>query len=198
MRGKIVYPILSEDGDVLTWFGRDPQYEEKHRKWTALGKDGKEPAKFHFVKNFHRGLELFGQHRLGEDAVREQIAELGLIVVEGPNDVIALDALGVPAMGLCSNTITREQTAKVARVANEVGDGTVTLMLDCDAEGENGARQVIWEIAQHCRVRLAWSLAMHGGKFRGWQPESLTREEWERIRAALDGGEDNAAKTRVP
>ena len=188
MRGKIVYPILAETGEVLTWFGRDPQYEEKHRKWTALGKDGKEPAKFHFVKNFHRGLELFGQHRLREDAVREQIAKLGLIIVEGPNDVIALDAFGVPAIGLCSNTITREQTAKVARIANEYADGTVTLMLDCDAEGENGGRQAIWEIAQHCRVRLAWALEMYGGKFRGRQPESLTADEWNGIRAALASG----------
>ena len=50
------------------------------------------------MKNFHRGLELFGQHRLRDAAVREQIAKLGLIVVEGPNDVIALDGLGVPAV----------------------------------------------------------------------------------------------------
>jgi 5S rRNA maturation endonuclease (ribonuclease M5) len=185
MRGKIVYPILSEEGEILTWFGRDPQYEEKHRKWVESGKTGKEPAKFHFVKNFHRGLELFGQHRLREDSVREQISQLGLIVVEGPNDVIALDALGVPAIGLCSNTITREQTAKVARVANEVADGTVTLMLDCDAEGENGGRQAIWEIGQYCRVRLAWALEMYGGKFRRRQPESLTADEWNEIRGTF-------------
>ena len=29
MRGKIVYPMLVEDGEVLTWFGRDPEYEGK-------------------------------------------------------------------------------------------------------------------------------------------------------------------------
>ena len=30
MRGKIVYPMLSESGEVLTWFGRDPEYEGKY------------------------------------------------------------------------------------------------------------------------------------------------------------------------
>lgn len=32
MRGHVVYPLLSEKGEVLTWFGRDPDYEEKHRR----------------------------------------------------------------------------------------------------------------------------------------------------------------------
>ena len=29
MRGKIVYPVLSERGELLTWFGRDAEFEEK-------------------------------------------------------------------------------------------------------------------------------------------------------------------------
>ena len=31
MRGMVVYPFLSEAGEVLTWFGRDPSFEEKHQ-----------------------------------------------------------------------------------------------------------------------------------------------------------------------
>lgn len=190
MRGKIVYPILSEEGEVLTWFGRDPQYEEKHRKWVESGKSGKEPAKFHFVKKFHRGLELFGQQaaRLSQPQYRELVSELGIIVVEGPNDVIALDRLGVPAVGICSNRITARQVERIKLGAKALAAGKVTLMLDCDAEGEDGARHAIWEIAQHCRVRLAWSLNMHGGKFRGRQPESLLPEEWNEICGALKQG----------
>jgi hypothetical protein len=52
-------------------------------------------------------------------------------------------------------------------------------MLDCDAEGETGARQALLEIAQRCAVRLAWLSAIHGGAFNGRQPESLGREEWQ-------------------
>ncbi len=95
VRGKIVYPMLSETGEVLTWFGRDPEYESKHHAWITGGKQDREPEKFHFVKGFHRGVELFGQHgsRLREPAYRDRLRETGLIVVEGPNDVIALDCL---------------------------------------------------------------------------------------------------------
>src|SRR5205085_1849952 len=57
MRGKIVYPYLSESGEVLTWFGRDPEFEEKHQKWEASDRSEREPEKFHFVKGFLRGIE---------------------------------------------------------------------------------------------------------------------------------------------
>lgn len=190
MRGKIVYAYKDEAGRVLTWFGRDPDFEEKHRRWEASDKRDHEPEKFHFVKGFHRGLELFGQNgrdRLQRPGYREKLQSIGLVVVEGPNDVIALDSLGIPAVGLCSNTVTDEQAEKIARWAHELAGGTVTLMLDCDSEGENGAKQALWKLAQRCRVRLAWSSEMQGGTFKGRQPESLDRKEWEHIAACLAG-----------
>jgi len=188
MRGQIVYPMLSGDGEVLTWFGRDPAYEEKHTQWDQAGREGREPEKFHFVKGFRRGIELFGQHRLGEEGFRDKTKNLGLVVVEGPNDVIRLDCLGVPAVGLCSNTVTKEQVQKLADFTWDACGGQVTLMLDCDPEGESGAKQALWELAQVCRPRLAWSWEMHGGKFAGKQPESLAEEEWEELRLFLTRG----------
>lgn len=97
MRGSVVYPLLSERGEVLTWFGRGPTYEEKHRRWSANGRSGPEPQKFHFVKGFHRSLELFGQQmsRLDQPGHRQALERNGLVVVEGPNDVIRLDTLGI-------------------------------------------------------------------------------------------------------
>lgn len=188
MRGKIVYPYFSDAGEVLTWFGRDPDFEEKHWKWEQAGKTEREPEKFHFVKGFHRGIELFGQHLLHAEGIPDKLKGLGLVVVEGPNDVIRLDTLGIPAVGLCSNTITREQTAKIARLAREVAHGIVTVFLDCDPEGENGMRQCLGYLAQLIPVRLAWTSKMYDGKFRGRQPESLGEEEWGEIRAFLAAG----------
>ena len=185
MRGKIVYAYKDEEGNLLTWFGRDPEFEEKHRTWEAAGRGDREPEKFHFVKGFHRGLEVFGQNgreRLDESGYREKLKQFGLIIVEGPNDVIALDCLGVPAVGLCSNTATDEQVEKIAQWADDLADGLVTLMLDCDPEGENGAKQVLWKVAQRCRVRLAWSSEMYGGDFKGWQPEMLGKEHVAKLR----------------
>lgn len=188
MRGKIVYPYFSEAGDVLTWFGRDPEFEDKHQTWEQTDKTEREPEKFHFVKGFHRGLELFGQHSLRAPEVAEKLKGLGLVLVEGPNDVIRLDTLGVPAVGLCSNTITREQAAKAARLARDVAGGVVTVFLDCDPAGENGMKQCLGYLAQQTPVRLAWTSKMYGGKFRGRQPESLMIQEWQEIEEYMRTG----------
>lgn len=188
LRGRIVYPYLSEWGQVLTWFGRDPEFEEKHKKWEATDKTEREPEKFRFVKGFHRGIELWNQHALRAEAVAEKLQGLGLILVEGPNDAIRLDTLGVPAVALCSNQITRDQAAKAARLAREVASGIVTIFLDCDPEGETGMRQCLGYLAQLGPVRLAWTSKMYGGKFKGRQPESVTIQEWLEIAAFLKSG----------
>jgi 5S rRNA maturation endonuclease (ribonuclease M5) len=188
MRGKIVYCYRSETGEILTWFGRDPEFEDKHRTWSATDKSERKPEKFHFVKGFHRGLELFGQHRLRESEYAEKLKALGLIIAEGSNDVIRLATLGVPAVGLCSNTITREQAEKAARLARELAGGIVTVLLDCDAEGENGMRQCLGYLSQLTPVRLAWTSKMYGGKFKERQPESLTPGEWQEIEEYLRTG----------
>jgi hypothetical protein len=178
MRGKIVYPIHNEAGQVLTWFGRDPEFETKHAAWVSGGRQDREPEKVHFVKGFHRGLELFGQQRLAVADVREAVQGLRhLFVVEGPNDVIRLGAMGVPAFAVCSNRITREQAEKVGRWCRELGV-IASLLFDLDAEGETGAQQAVVELAQHCPVRFGWSRAIDGGRFAGRQPETIGSDEW--------------------
>jgi len=188
MRGKVVYCYSDEKGEPLTWFGRDAEFEEKHQQWEGSDKSEREPEKFHFVKGFHRGLELFGLNHLTEGNKPESLRRLGLILVEGSNDVIRLDTLGVPALGLCSNTITREQAAKTAQIARELAGGVVTVFLDCDPEGENGMKQCLGYLAQLVPVRLAWTSKMFGGKFKGRQPESLAVEEWQEIEMFLMTG----------
>lgn len=188
MRGKIVYAYCNDAGEVLTWFGRDPEYEDKRQKWEAGVRADKEPEKFHFVKGFHRGIELFGVHRLREPNRPEQVQKLGLLLVEGPNDVIRLDTLGVPSVALCSNNITREQAEKAAMLAKELGNGVVTVMLDCDEEGLNGMKQCLGYLAQLTPVRLAWNDRMHGGMFEGKQPESLSIHDWSGIEGFLKSG----------
>lgn len=96
---------------------------------------------------FHRGLELFGQHRLAEPEVRKAIQRLGLLLItEGPNGVMRMDGLGVPAFAACRNHLTREQAAKVARWCQEL-NVIAGVMFDCDAEGDAGAKQAVVELA---------------------------------------------------
>lgn len=185
LRGNIIYPLLSEEGKVLAWIGRDPVYEDKERDFARLTpaeRTGETPPMKHrFPKGIHRGLELFGQQasRLKEPGYRESIARHGILVVEGFNDVIGLDNIGVPAVAIMSNRMTEMQGDKVALWAKQLAGGKVTLMFDCEPSGIDGAKEALWFFAQRqLDVRLAWTPWMHGGKFAGKQPENLTVAEW--------------------
>lgn len=186
LRGQLLYPVLSEDEKLLAWVARDPQFEQKEQAFNALSPDErakeKKPGKHRFPVDFHRGLELFGQHasRLDEPGYRETIAACGIIVVEGFNGVIALDTLQVPAVAIMSNKITEQQIAKIERFAKMLGSGKVTILFDADDAGDEGAKEALWLLAQRgLDVRLGWSKAMHGGQFAGRQPETLTAEDWQ-------------------
>lgn len=185
LRGHIIYPLLREDGKVLAWVGRDPAYEEKEREFLAFLPEErakrKPPQKHKVPAGFARGSHLFGQQasRLREPGYREAIAQSGIIVVEGFNDVIGLDNIGVPSVGLCSNRMTEEQADKIARFAKTLAEGMVTLLMDCDDPGDEGAKDALWMLSERqLRVRLGWTQAMHAGAFRGRQPESIVPEEW--------------------
>src|SRR5438876_753362 len=39
LRGQVLYPVLSEDGKVLAWVSRDPQFETKEQAFNALSPD---------------------------------------------------------------------------------------------------------------------------------------------------------------
>ena len=141
LRGQLLYPILAEDGQLLAWVARDPQFEMKEITFNQLPPEArakeKKPAKHRFPVDFHRGLELFGQQasRLQEPGYRELIARIGIIVVEGFNDVIGLDSIGIPAIGIMSNKITEGQIDKIERFARRLSGGKVVLLFDADEAG---------------------------------------------------------------
>lgn len=178
LRGHFVYGWPNANGEILTWFGRNLNFEEQQTKWKRAGDSKDKPSKFRFVKGFHRGLELYGEDIFREEANTEQMRGFGVIIVEGPNDAMNLNALGVPAVAVCSNTITEEQASKLATLAREFSNGTVSVMFDLDREGINGSQQAILEIAKRCPTRLAWTAELAGGLFKGRQPESVAIEEW--------------------
>lgn len=179
LRGHFVYGYPDADGNILTWFGRNLNYEDQHKKWQRSGDSSKQPHKFKFVKGFHRGQEFYGEPHFQQLATPEQIQQTGIIIVEGPNDAINLHTLGIPALAICSNTITDTQVDKLATLANEIPSGHVSVMYDLDQEGQNGAKQTVLELVKRCRVRLAWSNDLADGRFKGRQPESVTPEDWD-------------------
>jgi DNA primase len=180
MRGRVTYGIESETGELLAFVGRDPDYESNRVKWTK-NPTGPEPMKHRFpsAKFFRRGLELYGQQarRLEEPGYRDKIAAIGILVVEGMNDVIRLDAEGVPAVALMSNEITDEQVEKVVRWAQRLAGGKVSLMLDNDDRGRDGAKSTLWKLARQTPVLAADYPAL--------QPEHLSSAEIETTYHAL-------------
>jgi len=184
LRGHIVYPVHDEDGEVICFVGRDPKFEEKLRAFEATPpaeRDPKKrPIKHKFPRGFHRGIELFGQQqeRFGAEEAREALARFGLIVCEGFNDVIHVDSYGLPAVAIMSNIITDQQVEKLLRLAKELSGGKVSLLFDCDLEGDNGAKDAAWKLLQAgLHVVPRWGPRMYGGAYNGRQPESLTAEE---------------------
>ncbi len=183
LRGWIVYTQRNPRGDVISYSGRDPNYEDKYRDFTATGRRAdKQPNKHRYVSGYQRGLELYGQQavRLEQKRIRKSLTELGLIVVEGANDVIRLDTLDAAAVGLCSNRATDEQIAKIVRFARDAAQSRIVLLPDCDKQGEEGFQELLWKLNEaQLSVRLGWSSAMLGGAFAGRQPEQISDDDWQ-------------------
>jgi hypothetical protein len=56
LRGQLLYPVLSEDGHLLAWVARDPQFESKELAFSLLSPEQrsneKKPAKHRFPVDF--------------------------------------------------------------------------------------------------------------------------------------------------
>lgn len=184
LRGKWVYCVSDEQGRPLAWVGRNLKYEKDYQAWLDAGRRGDEPAKYRFpsVKLFRRGLELYGQEWLRDERFAESLQKHGLLVVEGFNDRIRLHKLNVASVALMSNKATEEQIAKLLQLAQEYAGGRVGIMLDADAKGDEGAKELLWKLhEQDVRASLVWSRNKPGGTFKDREPESLYLNEWERL-----------------
>jgi DNA primase len=166
----IVYTHRNTRGDVVSYSGRDVNFETKWEKWIRAGKpEGKKPNKHRYVSGFHRGAELYGGHasRLEEPHVKESLEKNGLVVVEGMNDVIRLDELGVCAVGVCSNKATEQQIEMISRFARVVANNRVMLFPDTDREGTSGFKDLLWNLS---KLNLVTSLAIEDGE----EPEDVS------------------------
>ena len=185
-RGWLVYTHRNQAGEPISYSGRDPLFEEKRQAWLRQGNPEapKKPIKHKYVKGFQRGLELYGQQvdRLNDPKIAVSLERYGLIVVEGANDVIRLDELGLASVGLCSNRATVTQVEKIKRFAMTAANERVLLMPDNDEEGEAGFKDLLWGLVDRgLRVRLGWSRTRYEGIFNGMQPEKIDEKGWRTI-----------------
>lgn len=184
-KSYLVYTHRNERDEVVSYSGRDLSFEEKWSKWIRGNrKDDRKPNKHRFVSGFHRGAELYGGHasRIKEPQIESSLQKRGVVVVEGMNEVMRMDALGVAAVGLASNKATDTQVKTLTRFARTAGENRVLLLPDCDEEGEKGFQELLWRLnEQRVQTRVGVSRLMFDGEFAGRQPESFTDDEWRRI-----------------
>ncbi len=182
-KNYFVYTHRNQRGNVVSYSGRDLSFEKKWDQWLRDGKpEGKKPNKHRYVAGYHRGIELYGAigSRLEEPAIQESLKEIGLVVVEGMNDVMRLDELGVCAVGLCSNRATETQVGLITKFAHQVADGRVLLFPDRDDEGTAGFKELLWQLAQtELQVRVVPPVIAAGA---GKQPEDITAEDIAKLR----------------
>lgn len=158
-KNYFVYTHRNTRGDIVSYSGRDLNFESKWDAWIKAGKpEGKKTNKHRYVSGFKRGAELYGgfASRLEESHVKESLRKHGLVVVEGMNDVMRLDEFGVCAVGLCSNRATDQQVEMLERFANEIAGGRIALFPDTDEEGKVGFKELLWSLNER---KLAVSLA---------------------------------------
>ncbi len=181
MRGKVVFPMHSDSGELLTWFGLDPEHEQKLAAWESGGKKDAAPERYHFVKGFHYGLEVFGQERLKSHPQRDVLKAFGLPVVSDPTQVLKLATLGLPAVASCRAGVTREQAAKIGRLVQEHADGKATVWADCTEAGEAAMKAMLGYLSQECFVRVAWTTKSHAGTFAGKTIDDVSAEQVNRL-----------------
>jgi hypothetical protein len=179
LRGNMVYELRNERSEKIGYVGRDLGFEDKIRKWENSDRSSKQPIKAKFPPGFAKGEFLYGAevNRLRGETAKAQLADTGLLVLEGMNDVIAVDQLGLLSVSLCTNRITEGQIEKLSRWSRDLSGGKITLMLDNDHEGFEGSLESLKKLSAHAHVRTVWTPDCFGGKYRGKQPEELERND---------------------
>ncbi|MCA9036160.1 MAG: hypothetical protein KDA91_13580 [Planctomycetaceae bacterium] len=188
-KNYLVYTHRNERGEVISYSGRDMQFEKKWQQWLKDGKpEGKKPNKHRYVSGFHKGIELYGGYssRLKEPYIRESLKKYGLVVVEGMNDVLRLEELNVAAVALTSNRATDHQIQTLTRFAQQTANNRITLFPDCDEEGEAGFKDLLWSMAKHqIKISLGWSSEMFNRQFCGNQPEDINPAIWNELTSGI-------------
>jgi hypothetical protein len=189
LRGQWVFGVQNEQGEPLAWIGRNVRYEDEHAKWLAANRAGREPMKYRFPNQslFRRGIELYGQEFLTDEAFSESLERYGIILCEGFTDRLRLHQLGVMSLAMMSNRITDEQSDKLAQYARQCGYNRIGIMQDTDSPGDEGAKETLWRLHERdVDAYLVWSRHKFAGRFRDRQPEAITDDEWAEICATID------------
>jgi DNA primase len=145
---RIVIPIRNVAGELVAYVGRslDPELKDK----------------YHFPSGFHKTLELFNLHQVGEQADT-------VVVVEGFFGTLKVAQAGFPnVVALMGRTLSEAQELLLRRFTR------IVLMLDPDGPGREAQAAIVPRLAVHTFVR---AVALPDDK----QPDLLSSKELQAI-----------------
>ena len=152
-RGRIMFPICNDLGEVIAFSGRVLMDESGTAKYLNSPE----------TPLFRKGHVLFGLHKTKRPLIEANSA----IVCEGQLDLITLYEAGIENVVAPQGTAFTEQQARILkRFVNEV-----VLCFDADAAGQKAAERSLESLLQHdLVVRIAEMPA-------GEDPDSIVRRE---------------------
>lgn len=161
-RGRVLFPIFSENGDAVALGGR-------------ILPGSTDPAKYKNSSEtpiYTKSKTLYGLNWAKADVVNSNQA----IVCEGYTDVIGFHQAGLPrAVATCGTAFTEEHVRLLKRYASRV-----VLAFDADAAGQGAAERFYeWEEKYQVEVYVA---AFPGGK----DPGELAQHDPEGLADAVD------------
>ncbi len=162
-RGRVLFPIFSENGDAVALGGR-------------VLPGSTDPAKYKNSSEtpiYTKSKTLYGLNWAKGDIVNAN----QVIVCEGYTDVIGFHQAGLPrAVATCGTAFTEEHVRLLKRYASRV-----VLAFDADAAGQGAAERFYeWEEKYQVEVSVA---TFPGGK----DPGELAQHDPEGLAAAVEG-----------
>lgn len=131
-RGRLMFPICNDSGEVIAFSGRVLQADAKGGKYVNS------PETLLFTK----GAVLFGLHK----SKRAIIGKASAIVLEGQLDLITAFESGVENVVAPQGTAFTEEHARKIKRCFPDGLGEVVLCFDADAAGEKAAEKTFSSI----------------------------------------------------
>ena len=154
-RGRVMFPICNDNGEVIAFSGRVLEADAKGAKYVNS------PETMIFTK----GAVLFGLHK----SKRAVIDKRSAIVCEGQLDLITVFESGVQNVIAAQGTAFTEKQARILK--RFLPDGEVVLCFDADAAGQKAAERSLTSLlAESLLVRVAEMPA-------GDDPDSLVRSK---------------------
>ncbi|HEX4769338.1 MAG TPA: DNA primase [Bryobacteraceae bacterium] len=148
-RGRLMFPIHSEQGKVIAFGGRALRPDDNPKYLNSSD-----------TKIYKKSSILYNLHRAKTDARKRD----RMILVEGYMDAIGLAAAGIrEVVAVCGTSLSHEQVRAIKRQISQqqANTGRVILNFDPDAAGARSAEKYIASfLAEGLRVRV---LELPGG-----------------------------------